>query len=70
MSLDTTRSRLGAYGGSPGLCHILKNFIPRLLSRGFTEEHIRLFFVENPAKAFARKWPPGMPQAPGAELPA
>ena len=54
MSLDTTRSRLAAYGGNPGLCHILELFIPLLKRRGLTEEHIRLFFVENPAKAFDR----------------
>jgi phosphotriesterase-related protein len=54
MSLDTTRSRLASYGGSPGLCHIIENFIPLLKSRGLTEEQIRLFFVENPARAFVR----------------
>jgi phosphotriesterase-related protein len=55
MSLDTTRARLRAYGGSPGLCHILENFIPLLKHRGLGEEQIRMFFVENPARAFARK---------------
>ncbi|MDR1128878.1 MAG: hypothetical protein LBL20_06160 [Treponema sp.] len=54
MALDTTRARLGAYGGSPGLCHILESFIPLLKSRGLTEEHIQMFFVKNPAGAFAR----------------
>jgi phosphotriesterase-related protein len=54
MSLDTTRARLRAYGGNPGLCHILESFIPLLKRRGLGEEHIRMFFIENPAKAFAR----------------
>jgi phosphotriesterase-related protein len=54
LSLDTTRARLSAYGGEPGLCHILKSFIPRLKGRGLTEDHIRMFFIENPARAFAR----------------
>ncbi|MDR2110048.1 MAG: hypothetical protein LBP32_01935 [Spirochaetaceae bacterium] len=54
LSLDTTRARLRAYGGTPGLCHILESFIPLLKSRGLTEDHIRMFFVENPARAFAR----------------
>jgi phosphotriesterase-related protein len=54
MALDTTKARLGAYGGSPGLCHILESFIPLLKRRGLGEEQIGLFFGENPAKAFAR----------------
>jgi phosphotriesterase-related protein len=54
MSLDTTRARLGAYGGSPGLGHIIEYFIPQLKNRGLGEEYIRMFFVENPANAFAR----------------
>jgi phosphotriesterase-related protein len=54
MSLDTTRARLSSYGGSPGLCHIIESFIPLLKSRGLTEDHIRMFFVDNPARAFAR----------------
>jgi phosphotriesterase-related protein len=54
MSLDTTRARLRAYGGDPGLCHILNSFIPLLKNRGLTEDHMRMFFVENPARAFAR----------------
>jgi phosphotriesterase-related protein len=54
MSLDTTRARLRAYGGNPGRCHILESFIPLLKNRGFTEEHIRMFFVKNPARVFTR----------------
>jgi phosphotriesterase-related protein len=54
MSLDTTRARLASYGGSPGLRHILESFIPLLKSRGLPEEHIRMFFVRNPAGAFTR----------------
>jgi phosphotriesterase-related protein len=54
MSLDTTRARLASYGGVPGLTHILDAFIPLLLRRGLTEDHIRNFFVENPARVFVR----------------
>jgi len=54
LSLDTTRSRLRSYGGEPGLAHILEEFIPLLLKHGLTEEHIRSFFIENPARVFAR----------------
>jgi phosphotriesterase-related protein len=54
MSLDTTRARLGSYGGSPGLGHIIESFIPLLKDRGLGEEDLRMFFIENPAGAFAR----------------
>jgi phosphotriesterase-related protein len=54
MSLDTTRSRLASYGGVPGLTHILEVFIPLLLQRGLTEAQIKSFFIENPARVFAR----------------
>jgi phosphotriesterase-related protein len=54
MSLDTTRSRLASYGGVPGLAHILKVFIHLLLQKGITETQIKNFFVENPARVFAR----------------
>lgn len=55
LSLDTTRARLRAYGGSPGLGHIIENFIPLLKDRGLGEEYLRMFFIENPARAFARE---------------
>ena len=54
LSLDTTQARLRSYGGTPGLTHILEEFIPLLLQRGFTEAHIRSFFTENPERVFAR----------------
>ena len=54
MSLDTTRSRLASYGGAPGLGYILNVFIPMLLQKGITETQIKGFFVENPARVFAR----------------
>ena len=54
LALDTTKARLAHYGGSPGLSHILKRFIPLLVARGFTDAHIKSFFVENPARVFAR----------------
>ena len=54
LSLDTTRARLASYGGTPGLAHILAEFIPLLLKRGLTEAHIRSFFVDNPARVFPR----------------
>jgi phosphotriesterase-related protein len=54
MSLDSTRSRLVSYGGAPGLAYILEVFIPNLLREGITETQIRDFFVENPARVFAK----------------
>jgi len=55
MSMDTTRSRLVSYGGVPGLAYILNVFIPLLLNKGLTETQIKSFFVENPARVFARE---------------
>jgi phosphotriesterase-related protein len=54
LSLDTTRARLYSYGGSPGLCYILTDFIPRLRRRGIGETQIGAFFRENPARIFTR----------------
>jgi len=54
LSLDTTRARLASYGGTPGLAYILDEFIPLLLRRALTEAHIGSFFVDNPARVFAR----------------
>jgi phosphotriesterase-related protein len=53
MSLDTTRARLQSYGGVPGLTWILEGFIPLLRRHGITDEQVRLFFTENPARAFS-----------------
>jgi phosphotriesterase-related protein len=53
MSLDTTRDRLRSYGGAPGLDYLLTTFIPLLLRHGVSEEQVKLFFTENPARVFA-----------------
>ncbi|MDR1143789.1 MAG: hypothetical protein LBK77_06165 [Spirochaetaceae bacterium] len=53
MSLDTTRARLGSYGGVPGLAYIIEKFIPLMRDRGIDPKRIEDFFVKNPAGAFA-----------------
>jgi len=55
FGLDTTRARLQSYGGVPGLCHILKSFVPFMLKNGVGEADARRFFVENPARVFSRR---------------
>jgi len=55
MSLDATRARLGAYGGAPGLRYIIGVFIPFLMERGVSREHIRKAFVDNPARVFSHE---------------
>jgi phosphotriesterase-related protein len=55
MSLDTTRARLGSYGGVPGLTYIIEKFIPLMRDRGIDPAQIEGFFVKNPAKAFAQE---------------
>ncbi|MFS0779940.1 hypothetical protein ABC255_28655 [Neobacillus sp. 3P2-tot-E-2] len=51
LSLDTTRERLGAYGGSISLSYLLKKFIPYLIERGCPESLITIMTIENPKQA-------------------
>ena len=52
LSLDTTRARLGAYGGQIDLCYLLHTFLPQLREYGIGEEYIQMFMRENPPMAF------------------
>ena len=52
MGLDTTRTRLRSYGGIPGLCYIIEEFIPFLWKNGISEADTRRFFIENPRLIF------------------
>jgi len=54
IGLDTTRERMINYGGSIGLAYIKNNFIPLLKRYGLTEEIIKKFVIDNPAKAFSK----------------
>ncbi|WP_413303534.1 hypothetical protein AA0X95_26290 [Bacillus sp. 1P10SD] len=51
LSLDTTRERLGAYGGSINLSYLLNKFIPYLKERGCPEAILHILTVENPKQA-------------------
>ena len=51
--LDVTRERLTAYGGSPGLCFILKEFLPTMRKADFSEETIDHIFRRNPAEIWS-----------------
>ena len=53
FSLDTTRARLGAYGGEISLLYIMDTFLPVLKENGITPEQIHLISTANPAAAFA-----------------
>lgn len=59
ISMDTTRKRLSGYGGGPGLCNILKGFIPLLTQRGATPAELAEIFRENPARVLAWEPDPG-----------
>lgn len=54
LGLDSTRSRLSAYGGSPGLCFIKQQFMTNPLADrlGILNSDFQRFMVFNPAKAF------------------
>ncbi len=53
LSLDTTRERLRAYGGSMGLDYILKTFIPMLHEHGIPEHAIAAMTEKNAALALS-----------------
>ncbi|MCM3161443.1 phosphotriesterase [Metabacillus litoralis] len=53
LSLDTTKSRLRAYGGEIGLSYLLTSFLPKLEKKGVSKEIIHLLTQKNPAKALA-----------------
>ena len=53
LSLDTTRERLRAYGGSMGLDYILSTFIPMLRDRGVPKHAITAMTVKNAAQALS-----------------
>ena len=51
---DTARrSYWKAYGGGPGIAYIPEHFVPRLRNEGFTQEHIDMILVGNPARALS-----------------
>lgn len=54
LGLDTTRERMKSYGGSLGLDYIQKTFISLLKKYGLTDDTIRKFVVDNPARAFSK----------------
>ena len=47
LSLDTTRTRLAAYGGEIGLGYILSTFIPMLREGGVTDAEIQMMTTTN-----------------------
>lgn len=53
LSLDTTRERLKAYGGSMGLDYILNTFIPMLREYGVPQQAIAAMTVKNAAQALS-----------------
>ncbi len=52
LSLDTTRERLASYGGTPGLCYLLRDFLPSLEAMGASLQELALLTVGNPARIF------------------
>jgi len=54
MGLDTTRERLGSYGGSIGLDYILKTYILAMKAAGVPQTVIDKIFIGNPARVFSQ----------------
>ena len=53
LSLDTTRERLGAYGGKISLNYIIERFAKLLLDAGVSETEIRRITIDNPKRVFS-----------------
>jgi phosphotriesterase-related protein len=51
-----TKHRTQRYGG-PGYTHVVRNILPWMRRRGFTEGEVRLPVVDNPRRAFAMPAP-------------
>ena len=52
ISLDTTAARLRRYGGAPGLCYILREFMPMLARAGVTQAQLHAITRGNPRRLF------------------
>jgi predicted metal-dependent phosphotriesterase family hydrolase len=54
LGMDAARRKYWkAYGGTPGLAFLLRDFVPRLQEAGLTKADIEKIFVSNPAKCYA-----------------
>lgn len=54
LGMDAARRKYWkAYGGSPGLAFLLRDFIPRLRQAGLTSEEVENIFVGNPARCYS-----------------
>ena len=54
LGMDAARRKYWkAYGGTPGLAFLLREFVPRLIEAGLTNADIEKIFVSNPAKCYA-----------------
>ncbi len=54
LGMDAARRKYWkAYGGTPGLAFLLRDFVPRLIEAGLTKADIEKIFVSNPANCYA-----------------
>ena len=55
LLLGSDRCRLSELkvGGGPGYAHVLRNFIPRLRERGFSDVLLHRILVDNPCRALS-----------------
>ena len=54
LGMDAARRKYWkAYGGTPGLAFLLREFVPRLTKAGLTGADIEKIFVSNPASCYA-----------------
>jgi len=54
LGMDAARRKYWkAYGGSPGLVFLLRDFVPQIKSAGLSEKDIENIFVHNPERCYA-----------------
>lgn len=54
LGMDAARRKYWhAYGGSPGIAYLLREFVPQLRNAGLTERDVETIFVRNPARCYA-----------------
>jgi phosphotriesterase-related protein len=54
LGMDAARRKYWkAYGGSPGLVFLVREFVPQMQNAGLSEKDIENIFVNNPARAYA-----------------
>jgi predicted metal-dependent phosphotriesterase family hydrolase len=54
LGMDAARRKYWrAYGGKPGLCFLLSDFVPRLRNGGLSQHNVEKIFIQNPQRCYS-----------------